>query len=48
MSPSILRIRCPTEYFYLTPPQGFEQWAGVLTEIRHENNHVRPHEALQM
>ena len=20
MSPSILRIRCPTEYFYLTPP----------------------------
>ena len=30
------------------PPQGFEQWAGVLTEIRHEYNHVRPHEALQM
>ena len=30
------------------PPQFFEPWAGVLREIRHEYNHIRPHEALDM
>jgi transposase InsO family protein len=29
-------------------PQGFREWSSLLALIRHEYNHVRPHEALAM
>lgn len=29
-------------------PQQWDQWPGLLAQFRHEYNHIRPHEALQM